>query len=95
MCVKRQNFENYILGKSQISSLQLFLPDLNLRADSDPFVYGCKHLLKKVEKTKQANTLSTLTSQRQDFADLDYFIFWLDFFGSNKYRFVMHSFIAN
>ena len=66
--VKRQNFENYILGKSQISSLPLFLQDMNLRADSDLSVYGCKHLLKKVEKIKQANSRRMLTSQRQDFA---------------------------
>ena len=59
-CVKKQNFENYMLGKSQISSLRHFLPHLNVRADLDPSVYGSKHLLKKVEKIKQANTLSTL-----------------------------------
>ena len=49
-----------MLGKSQISSLRHFLPHLNVRADLDPSVYGSKHLLKKVEKIKQANTLSTL-----------------------------------
>ena len=44
---------------------------MNLRRDSDLSVYGCIHLLKKVEKIKQANSLSMLTSQKQDFADPD------------------------
>ena len=44
---------------------------MNLRADSDLSVYGCIQLLKKVEKIQQANSLSMLKSQRQDFADLD------------------------
>ena len=58
---KKQNFENYILGKLQISCLRLFLAHLNLKADSDQSVYGCKHFLKKLQEIKQANTLSTLT----------------------------------
>ena len=29
--VKGQNFENYIIGKSQQSSLPLFLPDMNFK----------------------------------------------------------------
>ena len=44
---------------------------MNLRTDSDLPVYGWIDLLKKVEKIKQANSLSMLTSQRQDLADLD------------------------
>ena len=58
MC-KKQNFENYILGKLQLSSLRHFFPHPNLRADLDPSVNGSKHLLKKVEKIKQASILST------------------------------------
>ena len=79
VCVKRQNFENYILGKSQVSSVWPFLRHLHLRADSDPSVNGWKLFVKEGWKNKQANTLCTLTAQRQDFADLGYFIFSLDF----------------
>ena len=57
---------------------------MNLRADSDLSVYGCIHLLKKVEKIQQANSLSMLKSQRQDFADLDWFILCLDFFSETN-----------
>ena len=57
---------------------------MNLRADSDLSVYGCIQLLKKVEKIQQANSLSMLKSQRQDFADLDWFILCLDFFSGTN-----------
>lgn len=89
---KGQTFENYILEKLQILSLRL---SLSLRTDSYPSVYPCKHLLKNVEKIKQTDILRTLTSQQEDFADLDIFIFCLDVFSNNIYSFLMHCFITN
>ena len=75
----RQKFENCILGELKICRLRHFLSLLSLRAESDPSIYGYKHLLKNVKKMKNAITISMLTSQRQYFAELDVFIFCLDF----------------
>ena len=51
---------------------------LNLRTESNPPIYGYRHLLMKVENIMDAITLSMLTSQRQYFTDLDVFIFCFD-----------------
>ena len=51
---------------------------LSLRPESDPSIYGYRHLLKKVEKIMDEMTLSMLTSQRQYFTDLNVFICCFD-----------------
>ena len=51
---------------------------LSFRLESDPSIYGYRHLLKKVEKIMDEMTLSMLTSQRQYFTDLNVFIFFFD-----------------
>ena len=51
---------------------------LSFRLESDPSIYGYRHLFKKVEKIMDAMTLSMLTSQRQYFTDLNTFIFCFD-----------------
>ena len=81
---KKQNFGKYILGKLQICRLRRFLPHLSLTPETDPSVYVWKHLLKNVEKIKHLNTLNMLSSQRQDFADLDIFIFCFYFLAATN-----------
>ena len=51
---------------------------LSFRPESDPYIYGYRHLLKKVEKIMDAMTLSMLTSQRQYLTYLNVFIFCFD-----------------
>ena len=51
---------------------------LSFRLESDPSIYGYRHLLKKVEKIMDAMTRSSLTSQRQYFTDLNVFILCFD-----------------
>ena len=55
---------------------------LSFRLESDPSIYGYRHLFKKVEKIMDAMTLSMLTSQRQYFTDLNVFIFFFDCFAA-------------
>ena len=50
---------------------------LSFRLESDPSIYGYRHLL-KVEKIMDAITLSMLTSPRQYFTGLNVFIFCFD-----------------
>ena len=84
--VKRQNFENYILGKLQIRISPAFYFEDWLRS-----VRTWRQIFaKNDEKIKHINSLSTLPCQRQD---ID--IFHFDFFGCCKYRFVMDSFIVS
>ena len=75
---------NCILGELQICRLLLFLSLIRLRAESDPTIYGNKHLFKNVEKMKERITLSMLAFQRQYFEDLDVFILCFDFFGATN-----------
>ena len=51
---------------------------LSFRLESDPSIYGYRHLLKKVEKIMYAMTQSRWTSQRQYFTDLNVFILCFD-----------------
>ena len=57
---------------------------LSLRPESDPSIYIYRHWLKKVDKIIDAMTISTLTSQRQHFTDLNVFIFCFDCFAAQK-----------
>ena len=66
---------------------------LSFRLESDPSIYGYRHLL-KVEKTMDAMTLSNNTP-KTIFYRPKCFHLLIRLFGSYKYRFVLHSIMVN
>ena len=68
---------------------------LSFRLESDPSIYGYRHLLKTIDKNYGCNDTEQVNIPKTIFYRPKCFHVVLRLFGSYKYRFVLHSIIVN